>query len=214
VTAVTAIETSLPALVERARALIPGPGEPRAILGLAGPPGAGKSTVTNALAAALGEAVAICGMDGFHLSNPELRRLGRLDRKGAIDTFDGHGYVALLRRLLADPPHVVYAPSYDRSIEEAVAIAVPVAPSARLVITEGNYLLVADEPWASVRSLLAEAWYVDLDDDTRNARLIPRHIAAGKAPGAARAFVLASDAANARVVAPTIGRADLVVRLG
>jgi pantothenate kinase len=207
------IATTLVERVERARGLIPAPGSPRALLGITGPPGAGKSTVSGVLAAELGPDVAVCGMDGFHLSNSELRRLGRIDRKGAIDTFDGHGYVALLRRLLSDPPHVVYAPSYDRSIEEAVAIATPVPPEARLVITEGNYLLVGEEPWASVRSLLTEAWYVDLADDTRNTRLILRHIEAGKQPDAARRFVLDKDGANARFVATTMERADLIVRL-
>lgn len=208
------VETDLTALVERARGLLAAAGTGRVLLGITGAPGAGKSTLAGALVAALGPVAAICGMDGFHLANVELGRLGRAGRKGAIDTFDGHGYVALLRRLAADPPHVVYAPAYDRSIEESVAAAVPVGPEVRLVVTEGNYLLVDEAPWEAVRPLLAEAWYCELDDDVRVRRLVARHEAAGKSPDDARRWTLGSDARNAAVVAATRRRADLAVRLG
>ena len=208
------VETSLAALVERARGLVAKAGTSRVLLGVTGAPGAGKSTLSAALIAALGPVAAICGMDGFHLANVELERLGRAGRKGAIDTFDAHGYVALLRRLAADPPHVVYAPAYDRSIEESVAAAVPIGPEVRLVVTEGNYLLVDEAPWDAVRPLLAEAWYCELSDDERVRRLVARHVAAGKAPEDARRWATGSDAANAAVVAATRRRADLAVRLG
>jgi pantothenate kinase len=208
------IETSLAALVERARALVGGRDPQRALLGIAGAPGAGKSTLARALVEAIGPVSAVCGMDGFHLSNAELARLGRSERKGALDTFDGHGFVALLGRLASDPPHVVYAPAYDRSIEEAIAIAVPVGPDVRLVVTEGNYLLVDHPPWEGVGSLLDEVWFCELEDDVRTERLIARHIASGKSPPAARRWTLESDGANAALVATTRERADLVVQLG
>ena len=88
-------------------------------------------------------------MDGFHLANVELERLGRRGRKGAPDTFDSAGYVALLRRLLAQADdEIVYAPEFRREIEEPIANAIPVFAPTQLVITEGNYLLLDDGPWA------------------------------------------------------------------
>lgn len=199
-----------PSLLERARRLADGPG--RRILGITGPPGAGKSTLAEALAAALGERARLVGMDGFHLAEAELRRLGRRDRKGAPDTFDALGYVALLRRLRAADEEVVYAPHFDRSIEEAIAGAVPVPRDVPLVITEGNYLLVEEEPWAAVRPLLDECWYVEPDEADRLERLVARHQRFGRSPEEARERSLGSDQRNAAVIAATRGHADLVLR--
>ena len=133
------------ALVERARALA-ATGE-RRILGIAGPPGGGKSTVAREVVAELGELARLVPMDGFHLAQAELVRLGRRDRMGAPDTFDAAGYAALLERLHGDEP-VVYAPEFRREIEEPIAGAIAVARSTPLVVTEGNYLLLADGDWA------------------------------------------------------------------
>jgi pantothenate kinase len=155
-------------------------------------------------------------MDGFHLAAAELARLGRSDRKGAPDTFDAHGYVALLERLRAARPGVtVYAPAFDRALDEPVAGAIPVGPEVELVLTEGNYLLLGDEPddgrWAPVRTLLDEAWFLEIPGDSRVERLVARHVQHGRSPAAARAWVAGSDEANARLVAGTRGRADVVV---
>lgn len=154
------------ALTDRARALADTGG--RRVLGIAGPPGAGKSTLADRLVAALDGRAALVPMDGFHLAAAELERLGRADRKGAPDTFDAAGYTALLRRLRApDPVHAVYAPAFDRSLEEPVAGSLPVAPDVPLVVTEGNYLLLDDGPWAPVRGLLDEVWFLDPDARVR-----------------------------------------------
>jgi pantothenate kinase len=198
--------------VERARALAGQGG--RRILGIAGAPGGGKSTLAAALIAELGPDTArLVGMDGFHLAQAELERLGRGDRKGAPDTFDASGFAALLRRLRAREDAVVYAPEFRREIEEPVACAVPVPREVPLVVTEGNYLLVADGDWADVHALLDEAWFVEGDDDRRRDWLIARHIEFGKAPDFAREWVLRSDERNAELVATTRRRADLVVRV-
>jgi pantothenate kinase len=199
-----------PALVERAVGLA---GGSRRLLGLAGPPGAGKSTLAAALVAALGERAVLVPMDGFHLAQAELVRLGRADRKGAPDTFDVDGLVALLVRLRAQGPGdpVVYAPRFDRHLEEAVAGAVPVSATTPLVVVEGNYLLHDEGSWARVRDLLDEAWYLDLPDGVRAERLVARHVAHGRTPEAAREWVLRSDEANARLVARGRERADVVV---
>ena len=149
-------------LLARARRLV-GDARSRRILGITGPPGAGKSTLAEALVAALGGQACYLPMDGFHLAGAELRRLARQDRKGAPDTFDGAGYVALLRRLREDTRDVVYAPAFDRGIEEPIAGAIPIPAGVRLVVTEGIYLLLEMPPWAAIRPLLDQAWFIGLE---------------------------------------------------
>ncbi|MBX3604529.1 MAG: nucleoside/nucleotide kinase family protein [Piscinibacter sp.] len=184
----------------------------RRLLGLVGPPGAGKSTVAAELAAALGERAQVVPMDGFHLANVELARLGRADRKGAPDTFDAVGYAALLRRLREQrADEIVYAPEFRREIEEPIAGAIAVLPATQLVITEGNYLLLDEGPWAGVAALLDETWYVDLDDTERRRRLVERHMRFGRGEAAALDWVANTDEPNARRIAATRGRATCVI---
>ncbi|CAN5909879.1 nucleoside/nucleotide kinase family protein [soil metagenome] len=193
----------------RLRALLGGGG--RKLLGLVGAPGSGKSTLATALQNALPQATQIVPMDGFHLANVELARLGRAGRKGAPDTFDSAGYVALLRRLReqrADASaNIVYAPEFRREIEEPVAGAIAVLPTTQLVVTEGNYLLLQQGPWREVAALLDEIWYVDVDDALRTERLLRRHEQFGRSPEAARAWVAATDDPNARLIEATRERA-------
>jgi pantothenate kinase len=184
----------------------------RRLLGITGPPGAGKSTLAAHLVAELAGRAALVPMDGFHLAEAELRRLGRQDRKGAPDTFDSAGYAALLARLRTpEPDGPTYAPAFDRALEEPVAGSIPVAPGVPLVVTEGNYLLLDSAPWARVRPLLDEVWYVQLDDGERVRRLIDRHEHFGRPRAEAERFVHTSDEANARTVAATRHHADLVI---
>lgn len=185
------------------------------VIGITGAPGAGKSTLTEALVAAarvrLGtEAVGHVPMDGYHLADVELRRLGRLDRKGASDTFDVAGYAALLRRIRAGS-ETVYAPAFERDVEQPIAGAIPVFPRTAVVLTEGNYLLIDDAGWSAVAAEIDEIWYCAIRDDVRVERLVARHIAFGKASDAARAWVADVDEPNARLVAATATRADLTV---
>jgi pantothenate kinase len=191
-------------------------GRGRALLGIAGQPGAGKSTLAQVLLAgvrARGVRTALVGMDGFHIAHRALTELGLVEVKGAPETFDVAGYVALLRRLRDPAEELVWAPEFRREIEDAIQSAVPVRTDVQLVITEGNYLLL-DGPWQPVRELLDEVWYVDLPDELRRERLAARHEFYGRTREQAWERTLGSDERNARTVAASKGLADLVVTLG
>jgi len=195
----------------RARELIQRSG--RVLLGLVGPPGAGKSTLAAALQAEFAERSQVVPMDGFHLANVELERLGRRGRKGAPVTFDSAGYVALLRRLLDQADgEIVYAPEFRREIEEPIANAIAVFARTQLVITEGNYLLLEDKPWCDVKGLLHEVWYVEVDDRLRVDRLTQRHEQFGRSAEEAAAWVAGTDEPNARLIEASRARASFVFR--
>jgi len=197
-------------LVDRARGLATG--GRRAVLGIAGAPGAGKTTLAEELVKAIGTPwAAHVPMDGFHLADAELDRLGLRDRKGAPETFDALGYAALLRRLREDEDDVIYAPGFERVLEQPIAGAVPVFRDTRLVVSEGNYLLVDDPRWTKVRPSMNEVWYVDLDGEERLRRLVERHIRFGKDERAAVAWATGTDERNAVVIMATRDRADLIV---
>ena len=185
----------------------------RKIIGLVGPPGAGKSTVGLALRETFKDISQIVPMDGFHLANVELARLGRAGRKGAPDTFDSAGYVDLLKRLRSqNADEIIYAPEFRREIEEPIAGAIPIFPETQLLITEGNYLLLDDGHWKKVPTFLDEIWYVDVDDALRIDRLASRHEQFGRSREEAVAWVNNTDEPNARLIETGKPRADLVFR--
>ena len=201
-------------LTPRARRLVE-PGE-RRLLGITGSPGAGKTTLAvtlvHTLNAGSGEPVAVhLPMDGFHLANATLDRLGRHDRKGAVDTFDGWGFVALLARLRAELDNPVYAPSFRRSVDEPVAGEIEIPAGVPLVVVEGNYLLVDTEPWSRVRGLLDETWFCVTPADERQDRLVDRHTRHGRSAAAALSWARDVDAHNAELIERTRDRADLLV---
>ena len=215
--------TTFDGLVARARGLV-APGR-RAVLGIVGSPGAGKSTLAEALLAALradpppgagADWVAHVPMDGYHLADVELERLGLRHAKGAPDTFDAGGLCGAAGPAASSgwgsgEDGVVYAPAFERTLEQPLAGAIPVLPAARLVVTEGNYLLLETGRWPAVRPLLDEVWFCALRDDVRLARLHTRHVTFGKAPDEAVAWVAAVDEPNAVLIEATRDRADLIV---
>jgi pantothenate kinase len=200
----------LDGLAARARALAAH--RPRAILGITGPPGAGKSTLARLLVDGLGDDSVLVPMDGFHLAQVELQRLGRAARKGAPDTFDVGGYVALLARIRDGWDETIYAPTFRRDLEEPIAGAIPIPPSARLVVTEGNYLLDGSWPWDRARPLIDEVWYLELDQAVRLPRLVARHIAHGRSEAEARQWVRDVDECNTVRIEACMDRADFVVK--
>ena len=202
------------ALPERVRRLASQGG--RVVVGIAGSPGAGKTTLAARLVAELnasaGAPVAVhLPMDGFHLANSTLDRLGIRGRKGAIETFDGWGFVALLERVRAERGHTVYAPSFERAVDEGIAGEVAVEPDARIVVVEGNYLLVDREPWNRIPALLTETWFCETPAEERVARLVDRHSRQGRSAEEALDWATSVDGANALLIEPTRSRADAVV---
>ena len=185
----------------------------RRILGITGAPGVGKTTYALVQVSTNGAPAAYVPMDGFHLADVTLTALGRLGRKGAPDTFDAWGYAALLRRVHDERDHVVYAPGFERHLEQPIAGAVAVPPEADFVVTEGNYLLLDRPEWRAVREQLDEVVHLVTDDDVRRRRLVARHVEFGKTLAEAEEWVARVDDANAALVEAVAHRADRVVEL-
>ena len=185
----------------------------RFVLGVTGPPGAGKSRFANALAKAVAEQrgpgfAAVAPLDGFHLSNEALDRLDLRSVKGAPETFDADAFVRSVRRLRTEPAATVLWPDFDRAAEETVPDAISIGHDARLVITEGNYLLLTHPPWHGLRGVLDEVWYLDAPREVLRRRLIDRQLLGGRSEAEAVRHVDQSDLRNADLVAETRDLAD------
>jgi len=187
----------------------------RVILGITGAPGAGKSTLGKQIVNCLGPKRAVLvPLDGFHLADVVLRAHGLLERKGAIQTFDDAGYAALLQRVRGQwAGETIYAPDFDRGIEEPIAGSITVRAEVPLVVTEGNYLLADLGEWPKARACLTESWFLDPKQDDRHDRLIARHMEYGKSEEAARSWALGSDETNAQFIESMAARAGRVLRL-
>jgi pantothenate kinase len=184
----------------------------RQMVGIIGAPGTGKTTFAEYLVEQLPpQSSVIVPMDGFHLANVILDGTALQNRKGAIDTFDAYGYVSLLDRIRRADGDVVYAPTYRRGLEEPIAASIAVLPTARFVITEGNYLLSPDKPWNRIPDILDETWFVEVNQQTRVERLIARHEKFGMSHAAAVVWANSTDETNARYVERTKSRADISV---
>ncbi|MEV5964044.1 nucleoside/nucleotide kinase family protein [Kribbella sp. NPDC051952] len=188
----------------------------RSILGITGAPAAGKSTYAEQLTAKLtadGYKVVLVPMDGYHLAQSVLEELGLADVKGAPHTFDGNGFVALLRRLKEASDEQIWAPRFDRGLEDSIAASIGVAPEVTLVVTEGNYLLLDEMPWATVRTLVDQCWYVAVPEQVRHERLEARHRRYGRSAEEAHERTFGSDERNAQLIAATAAAADALITL-
>jgi pantothenate kinase len=180
----------------------------RYLVGLTGAPGSGKSTLASQLSSEL--AAPVVPMDGFHLPNTVLDERGLRAVKGAPKTFAAADFVdavARLRVALDD----VWLPAFDRTVDEPVADQIRVGATARIVLVEGNYLLLADEPWARLVRQFDAVLFLDVDDDVRFERLVERHVKFGKPRDEAVDFVRTSDERNAALIGETHHRADILV---
>lgn len=181
----------------------------RILIGIVGKPGAGKSTITSKLREILPqEETTILSQDGYHLSNAQLKELGRSDRKGAPDTFDPISFTELLKRVSTDLENDIYFPIFHREIEESIAAEGVITSKTKIVLVEGNYLLLESHGWHDVANHLDETWYLNIDDDIRLKRLVARHIEYGKDPDFAHSWAHGTDEANARLIEATKVRAD------
>ena len=180
--------------------------QPRFVLGITGPPGAGKSTFASWLASELGPTGIVLPMDGFHFRNAELDARGLRDRKGAPDTYDVPGFLQILRAIRSGGP--VTASAYSRITHEPEADAITILPSHGVIIVEGNYLLVKEPPWADVKAELDEVWYLDVSTETAAKRVRARHMSVGRSLAEAEMKVKAVDLPNGEIVRMTRDRAD------
>ena len=186
----------------------------RLVVGLAGAPGSGKSTIAEQLKTGLKAAGIFAGlvaMDGFHLSNAVLDELGRRNRKGTPDTFDVEGYLTILDRVRADGAPQVFAPVYRRDMHESVA-AGSIVSGTGVVVTEGNYLALETRGWGAARERIDLLIHIDVPEEVLVPRLINRHEDFGKNPLAAGHWVRTVDLPNARLIATSVHRCDEVWR--
>lgn len=186
----------------------------RFLTGIAGPPGAGKSTLAAALVAELEllrpGRTALVPMDGFHFDNVVLEPRGWLPRKGAPHTFDAAGFAACLARIRAGSEDVA-VPVFDRAADLARAGAAIVAANCEIVVVEGNYLLLDESPWTGARACLDLTVLLDVPEPVLLDRLVQRWLDHGLAPDAARTRAEANDIPNARLVLERSVKADATI---
>ena len=184
----------------------------RLLTALAGPPGAGKSTLAAELVAALGQGAKAVPMDGFHYDDAVLIARGARARKGAPDTFDVAGFRHLLTRLRSEDE--VAIPLFDRDLEISRAGADIVGPDDRILIVEGNYLLLNEAPWPDLAPLFDLTIWIDVPEAELDRRLMTRWAHYGKNPDQARVWIDGNDMPNIRRVVAGSRPADLVIRQG
>ena len=187
-------------------------GQGRFLAALAGPPGAGKSTLAAELVAALGQGAKAVPMDGFHYDDAVLIARGARNRTGAPDTFDVAGFRHLLTRLRVEDE--VAIPLFDRDLEISRAGADIVGPDDRILIVEGNYLLLNEAPWPDLAPLFDLTIWIDVPEAELDRRLLDRWAHYGKSPAEARAWIDGNDMPNIRRVTQGSRPADLVIRQG
>ena len=199
--------TDLRTLIQEIEACAVGPW--RVLIAIAGPPGSGKSTLAAKLATRLGPSAAVMPMDGFHLDNERLEHMGLLHRKGAPETFDGEGFVDLVRRLRKE--QVISYPTFDREADKTVPEGGLISEDTKIVLVEGNYLLLKIPPWADLAPLFDLKVRLQVDLDEIEARLIARWLDHGLGPQDARSRALGNDMLNVHFVEENSRASDLVL---
>ncbi len=185
----------------------------RFMIAIAGPPASGKSTLAEKLRDALvaaGETAIVVPMDGFHYDDVILNARGHRSRKGAPYTFDAAGFEVLLRRIRASEPDIAI-PVFDRSMELARAGADIVDDKARFILLEGNYLLLSEKPWHSLRQHFDYTIYLSVPEKELEQRLIKRWLDHGFDMAYATNWIASNDIHNIREVISKSAPADLTL---
>lgn len=193
--------------------------EARIVIGIFGPPGSGKTTVSNSIMETINysKGTGYCAyipMDGFHLSNRILEARNLRSKKGAPETFDTYGYAELLHRVQHCGPETIFAPDYSRSVHEPIAASLEISPASKIILTEGNYLALPQNDWAAVRTHTSELWFLESDLEALESRLISRQIQAGKSELQAMEWFTQVDRPNIRAVLKTKHTANRILRIG
>lgn len=199
---------NLDGLEKLIRARADGPG--RFLVALAGPPASGKSTLAHDLAAALSPGARVVPMDGFHYDDAVLEARGLRARKGSPATFDAKGFIHLIRRLREEDE--VAIPIFDREVELSRAAADVVGPQDRILIVEGNYLLLDEDPWRALPPLFDLTVFLDVPEEVLVRRLTDRWRHFGKTEEAARDWIAGNDLPNALTVITRSAPADITLR--
>jgi len=189
----------------------------RVAIGLAGGPGTGKSTLAaelvNLLNAVHPGSAALVPMDGFHMKHAKIEAMGQTDYKGAPHTFEGAAFVSFLHHL-KQARETVSGPGYSRKIEDVVEDAFRVGPEVKVLIVEGNYLLLTQGPWAGVKPLLDYTVFIHVPRETVRARLLKRHGEEGLFTAERnRAHIERNDLPNYDLVEGSRDRADVVLEM-
>lgn len=195
------------------------PPDGRFLLGIVGFPGAGKSTFSAKLAECINkkaghEIAVVVPMDGFHRFNAELKAWGIWELKGIPESFDAQSFVDLLQALKEQSGRRIGCPTFDRTLEEPTENGIFVEPEHKLVIVEGNYLLLANSPWNQIKPILDQTWYIDETLTAIKPRLLERHMKGGRTKAQALEKMGSTDLANARLIKTTRPGADKIIRLG
>ncbi|KAF4119863.1 ArgK protein [Geosmithia morbida] len=202
----------------------------RILIALAGVPGSGKSTVTDALLRAIGKtdgsmantSVLPMTQDGFHHTKAKLSTFDDPDyafhRRGAPFTFDVEAFISLVMRLrdtpvtdCDEPEVVITAPSFDHAIGDPIPDAISISSRCRVVIVEGNYTLLDQDPWRRIAEVVDDKWFVDIQPEVARERLSRRHLQAGieKTPEKARQRAEENDLPNGEMIRSHLIRPDI-----
>ena len=188
----------------------------RLIVGIAGIPGAGKSTISSHIVGEVNkrfegkEPAIVVPMDGFHYSNERLKSIGLLELKGVPESFDAPGFVNLLKELRERTTDNIPAPLFDRGIEASINGGIVIKPENRVCVVEGNYLLLEKSPWNELRQYFDEIWFLDVSLETVYPRLVARHLLQ-RSPEEAKVKIESTDVPNARLILETKVRADRLI---
>ena len=189
----------------------------RYILALTGSPAVGKSTLADRLvgsinANGLDQAIAL-PMDGYHFSNEKLLELELLELKGIPETFDAKAFVELVKSIKSETELTHWAPEFRRELEASIQNAIAVQPHHKIIIVEGNYLLLESAPWNQLADYFDKVWFLSLEDSIRKQRLLARHMSYGQTESEAREKMKSTDDKNALLIEASKSRADRVVVL-